>query len=63
MEKIEVIRRAKVRRAKLYHIRKKAAKEISREMRRVQNVRNDKTVTVAPASEAAPSAEEQPVNV
>ena len=63
VEKIEVIRRAKVRRAKLYHIRKKAAKEISREMRRVQNVRNDKTVTVAPASEAAPSAEEQPVNV
>ncbi len=34
IEKIEVTRRAKVRRAKLYHVRKKAAKEISREMRR-----------------------------
>jgi large subunit ribosomal protein L19 len=34
IDKIEVLRRAKVRRAKLYHIRKKAAKEISREMRR-----------------------------
>lgn len=34
IEKIEVTRRAKVRRAKLYHIREKAAKEISRQMRR-----------------------------
>jgi len=38
IETIEIIRRAKVRRAKLYHIRKKAAKEISRQMRRVQNL-------------------------
>jgi large subunit ribosomal protein L19 len=35
IDKIEILRRAKVRRAKLYHIREKAAKEISREMRRV----------------------------
>jgi large subunit ribosomal protein L19 len=34
IDKIEIVRRAKVRRAKLYHIRKKVAKEISREMRR-----------------------------
>src|SRR3989338_6379006 len=33
IEKIEVLKRSKVRRAKLYHIRKKAAKEIRREMR------------------------------
>ena len=33
IEKIEVVRRAKTRRAKLYHIREKAAKEISRQMR------------------------------
>ena len=33
VEKIEVLRRAKVRRAKLYHIRNKAAKEIRRQMR------------------------------
>ncbi|MDQ3076634.1 MAG: 50S ribosomal protein L19 [bacterium] len=39
IDKIEVLRRAKVRRAKLYHIRDKAAKEISRQMRRVQNMR------------------------
>jgi large subunit ribosomal protein L19 len=35
IDKIEVVRRAKVRRAKLYHIRKKVAKEISRQMRKI----------------------------
>ena len=34
IDKIEVVKRSKVRRAKLYHIREKAAKEISRQMRR-----------------------------
>ncbi len=34
IEKIEVLKRAKVRQAKLYHIREKAAKEIRRAMRR-----------------------------
>lgn len=33
IEKIETLKRSKVRRAKLYHIREKAAKEIRREMR------------------------------
>lgn len=33
IEKIEVLKRAKVRRAKLYHIRRKATKEIKRAMR------------------------------
>ena len=33
IEKVEVVKRSKVRRAKLYHIREKAAKEISRQMR------------------------------
>ena len=33
IDKIEVLKRAKVRRAKLYHIRRKAAKEIRRAMR------------------------------
>jgi large subunit ribosomal protein L19 len=35
IEKIEVVKRAGVRRAKLYHIRKKAAKDIRRQMRNV----------------------------
>lgn len=34
IDKIEIVKRAKVRRAKLYHIREKVAKEIKRQMRR-----------------------------
>ncbi|OGG72954.1 50S ribosomal protein L19 [Candidatus Kaiserbacteria bacterium RIFCSPLOWO2_01_FULL_53_17] len=33
IDEIEIVRRARVRRAKLYHIREKAAKEIRRQMR------------------------------
>jgi large subunit ribosomal protein L19 len=33
IEKIDIIRRAKVRRAKLYYIRTKAAKEVNRQMK------------------------------
>ncbi|KND48495.1 MAG: ribosomal protein L19 [Parcubacteria bacterium C7867-005] len=36
IDKIEVIKRSKVRRAKLYHIRDKAAKDIRRQMRNVR---------------------------
>ena len=39
IEKVEILRRAKVRRAKLYHIRRKASKEIRREMRNIMSVR------------------------
>ena len=39
IEKVEILRRSKVRRAKLYHIRRKAAKEIRREMRNSRAVR------------------------
>lgn len=34
IDKIEIIRRARVRRAKLYYIRDKAAREVRRQMRR-----------------------------
>jgi len=33
IDKIEIVKRSKVRRAKLYHVREKAAKEIRRQMR------------------------------
>lgn len=55
IDKIEILRRAKVRRAKLYHIREKAAKEISREMRRVVNIRTE--APEAAATEQAPAEE------
>jgi large subunit ribosomal protein L19 len=61
IDRVEVLKRAKVRRAKLYHIRKKAAKEISRQMRREMAVPTNKpavsAATEAPA-EAAPAPEE-----
>ncbi len=36
IDKIEVLKRSKVRRAKLYHIRDKAAKEVSHQMRNIR---------------------------
>ena len=41
IEKVEILRRSKVRRAKLYHIRDKAAKEIRREMRNSRAVKEE----------------------
>ena len=38
IDSIETLKRSKVRRAKLYHIRDKAAKEIRRQMRNIQSV-------------------------
>jgi len=40
IDKIEVVRRAKVRRAKLFYIREKAAKEISRQMRNAKTLKS-----------------------
>jgi large subunit ribosomal protein L19 len=51
IEKVEITKRAKVRQAKLYHIRRKAAKEIQREMR---NVRNEKEEVPVVAKEEVP---------
>ena len=39
IDDIKVLKRAKVRRAKLYHIRTKAAKEISRQMRNIRTTK------------------------
>ena len=43
VEKVEILRRSKVRHAKLYHVRRKAAKEIRREMRNSRAVRAEET--------------------
>ena len=40
IDKVEVVKRSKVRRAKLYHIREKATKEISRQMRNERLAKN-----------------------
>lgn len=38
IEKMEIVKRSKVRRAKLYHIREKAAKDVRRQMRNIREV-------------------------
>lgn len=49
IDKVEILKRSKVRRAKLYHIRDKAAKEVRRQMR---NIRTEKVQEAeAPATE------------
>ncbi len=56
IEKIEILRRSKVRRAKLYHIRKKAAKEIRRQMRNVIALKEEE-----PAMKEKPEAPKQEI--
>lgn len=58
IDKIEVLKRSKVRRAKLYHIRDKAAKEIRRQMR---NIRTAKVVE-SPVEEEEAEVEEKVIN-
>ncbi|HXK40106.1 MAG TPA: 50S ribosomal protein L19, partial [Candidatus Paceibacterota bacterium] len=59
IDKIEVTRRVKTRRAKLYHIREKAAREIRRQMRKMHAV---SYTTVVAESEKAATEEEAPVD-
>jgi large subunit ribosomal protein L19 len=56
IDKIDILRRSKVRRAKLYHIRDKAAKEISREMRRTVALRTGKADSESTTAEASSEA-------
>src|SRR3989344_6969866 len=50
IDKIEILRRAKVRRAKLYHICEKVAKEVRRAMRNLQTIKaSDTEVAVSEA--------------
>lgn len=54
IDEIEVLRRARVRRAKLYFIREKAAKEAKRAMRRARSIGEMRASAAAePASDAA----------
>lgn len=44
IDKIEVMKRSKVHRAKLYHVREKATKEISRQMRNIRMAKDIEAV-------------------
>ncbi len=59
IEKIEILKKSKVRRAKLYHIRKKAAKEIKREMRNIVNVKEEAPVPAADEAKVEEKVEEK----
>ena len=65
IDKIEVLKRSKVRRAKLYHIRKKAAKEIRRQMRNIRelpDVESD-VAEAMPDKETPAEVSENPENI
>jgi large subunit ribosomal protein L19 len=53
VDEIELVRRSKVRRAKLYFIRRKAAKEIRHQMRRIMALKDEPVVEVAGEAVAA----------
>lgn len=55
IDEIEMVRRAKVRRAKLYFIRRKAAKEIRHQMRRIMNAKYEEEVPVSAEAPANPT--------
>lgn len=65
IESITIIRRSKVRRAKLYFIREKAAKEVRRQLRnmRMMNVSSDESVVEAAPKEVAPPVVEEKAEV
>jgi len=53
IDKIEVVRRAKVRRSKLYYVRTKVAKEINRQMRNDRMMKDSDAGTPEPVEEKA----------
>ena len=57
IDKIEILRRSQVRRAKLYHVREKVAREVRRQMRKMRTM-NISTGTAPAPAEAADVSEE-----
>lgn len=52
IDKVEIIRRSKVRRAKLYYVREKVAREMKRALRRMSMVVNPTTIETEEPLEA-----------
>jgi large subunit ribosomal protein L19 len=61
IDKIEVLKRSKVRRAKLYHVRKKAEREIKREMRNLRNAETPVGTTAATEEKTEATTEKKTV--
>lgn len=58
IDSIEVVKRSKVRRAKLYHIRDKASKEIRRQMRNIRELPDTPEIEEEVVKEEAKEVEE-----
>jgi len=58
IDKIEVVKRSKVRQSKLYHIRDKAARDVRRQMRNVRSAKEETEEVVAEPVIEEPKAEE-----
>lgn len=65
IDRIEIVRRSKVRRAKLYHIREKVARDIKRQMRRMQmmDLSTESEMEQKSKAEAKAKAETEPTEV
>jgi large subunit ribosomal protein L19 len=65
IDKIEITRRSKVRRSKLYYIREKVAREIKRQMRRMRlmSVSSESGIETAARAEAEAKAAEEAAKV
>lgn len=61
IDEVELIRRSKVRRAKLYFIREKATKEIRKQMRRILTIDKDQNTDTKHDAAAKAAAAEAPV--
>ena len=59
IDKIEIVRKSKVRRSKLYYIRDKAAKEIRRRMKQVLGGRTDVEEEAVAGPEETPAEVEE----
>lgn len=61
IDSIEIVKRSKVRRAKLYFIREKAAKAVRRQLRnaRMVNLKSDETITPDEVAPEEPVAEKE----
>ena len=57
IDEVELIRRSKVRRAKLYFVRRKAAKEIRHKMRRIMAAKYEEEVDAPTPATEAPATE------
>jgi len=53
IDKVEIVKRARVRRAKLYHVREKAAKEVRRQMRNIRVMKDEEVNPEIVAEEKA----------